>query len=51
MTSGAPSGAARTAYRIVATTPTDVTVTRLALLALAILPIVAIARLTGALPG
>jgi len=47
---GFSSGAARTAYRIVATTPTDVTVTRLALLALAILPIVAIARLTGALP-
>jgi len=48
---GFSSGAARTAYRIVATTPTDLTVPRLALLALAILPIVAIARLTGALPG
>lgn len=48
---GFSSGAARTAYRIVGTTPRDVSVTRVALLALAVLPIVAIARLTGALPG
>jgi energy-coupling factor transport system permease protein len=48
---GFSSGAARTAYRIVETTPRDVMVTRVALLALATLPIIAIARLTGALPG
>ena len=48
---GFSSGAERTAYRVVATTPRDVIAIRLALLLLAVLPLVAIARIAGALPG
>jgi energy-coupling factor transport system permease protein len=48
---GFSSGATRTAYRVVETTPRDVMVTRVALVALATLPFIAIARLTGVLPG
>jgi energy-coupling factor transport system permease protein len=48
---GFSSGEARTAYRLVATNATDIIVTRLALLGLALLPVIAVARLAGWLPG
>ena len=47
---GFSSGARRTAYRIVATTPRDVLVSRMALVLLVLLPVIAIARFTGAIP-
>lgn len=48
---GFSSGATRTAYRVVETKPIDILVKRLAFVGLALLPLVAIARLTGLLPG
>jgi energy-coupling factor transport system permease protein len=47
---GFSSGAARTAYRLVETNPRDVLVSRVALVLLLLLPVVVIARISGALP-
>ncbi len=48
---GFSSAARRTAYRVVAVRPSDVVVSRLAALALLLLPVVVVLRVAGVVPG